>query len=55
MENDWDVAVSNMILSNLVPLVDQNSFQDRPIAQTAMFDHYEIPHCTGLLKDFHVL
>ena len=31
-----------MILSNLIPLVDQHSFQDHLTAQTAM--HCEIPH-----------
>ena len=49
------VVVSNMILSNLIPLVDQHSFQDHLTAQTVIFEHCEIPHCTGLLKDFHVL
>ena len=41
-----------MILSNLIPLVDQHSFQDHLTAQTVIFEHCEIPHRTGLLKDF---
>ena len=34
-------VVSNMILANLLPHVEQNSFEDHPTTQAAMFEHWE--------------